>query len=335
MKLPLTKTYDRLWSLEAGITMVVTDLHGDWDVYQRYRDRFVDLQTRGRADWLVFTGDLIHSDSPGPADKSLQIVLDVIDLQNHYGPAVIYLGGNHEAPHIYGISLAKGERIYTPDFEAALTQSGQRAKVIDLFDSLPFFVRTRAGVSLTHAGAPPPLMNSESIHKLFNWSHQQILAWADEKISRENIEALRQGYARLFFGSYEALAKYHLAVSGPDDPRYDHLLRGFYVSNIPTFNNILWPALFTRCEREYGSANYAIFLDALLKELSIEFVPQTLLVAGHIGVKGGYKIVARRHLRLASGKHAHPPEAGQYLLFDAAKPVCRIEDLLQGLHSVY
>ena len=76
----LSKPYPRLRSLDAGKAMVVTDLHGDWDAYQRYRDRFVDLQASGQADYLIFTGDLIHREDDGP-DQSLEIVLDVISLQ--------------------------------------------------------------------------------------------------------------------------------------------------------------------------------------------------------------------------------------------------------------
>jgi hypothetical protein len=37
------KTHPRLWSLDAGVAMVVTDLHGDWDAYARYRDQFIGL----------------------------------------------------------------------------------------------------------------------------------------------------------------------------------------------------------------------------------------------------------------------------------------------------
>lgn len=48
MPITLTKTYPRLWTLEAGIAMIVTDLHGDWDAYSRYRDRFIALRTQGR-----------------------------------------------------------------------------------------------------------------------------------------------------------------------------------------------------------------------------------------------------------------------------------------------
>ena len=60
MAFRLTKAYPRLWSLDAGVAMVVTDLHGDWDSYARYRDRFIELHAAGQADCLIFTGDLIH-----------------------------------------------------------------------------------------------------------------------------------------------------------------------------------------------------------------------------------------------------------------------------------
>ena len=153
MALTLTQSYPRLWSLEAGVAMVVTDLHGDWDTYQRYRDRFVDLQAANNANCLIFTGDLIHAENQH-SDRSIKIVLDVLALQNSYGPAIIYLCGNHELPHIYGLNLAKGDRIYTPDFEKSLTESKQRDEVITLFASLSFYVRTRAGVS---SGARPSI----------------------------------------------------------------------------------------------------------------------------------------------------------------------------------
>jgi len=262
MSFTLTKTYPRLWSLEEGVAMVVTDLHGDWDAYHRYRDRFVDLQAHGRADCLVFTGDLIHAEDP-EADQSIEIVLDVLALRNSYGQAIIYLCGNHELPHIYSISLAKDQRVYTPDFETAMVKSGQREEIMALFHSLPFYLRTKAGVTLTHAGASPVTVNSENALKLFNWNHQQLWDWASKVVAGEDVAALRVGYANSNYGlPYDALAHYFLAVSKPNDPRYDDLLRGFFASNHPYFLRFLWPALFTRCEKEYGSGDYAIFLDA-------------------------------------------------------------------------
>ncbi len=334
MSLLLAKTASRLWSIEAGQVMVVTDLHGDWDAYRRYRDRFVALQAAGQADILLFSGDLIHRESSGEPDHSVEIVLDVLDLQAAYGEAVIYLCGNHELPHIYGISLAKGDQEYTAAFEAALNQSRRRAEVMALFDSLPFYIRTRAGVLLTHAGAAAPHADPRQAGRLFHWSHQRVLTWA-EKMMAADVAALRQGYARMQQVSYDVLAQHYLAVSGPDDPRYNDLLRGFLAGQEPTFNGVLWPALFTRCEQEYGQTDYGIFLEALLQEASVDYFPQQVLVAGHITIRGGYQVVARRHLRLASAHHATPREAGYYLLFEAGQPIKDVSALLSRLGTIY
>jgi hypothetical protein len=129
------------------------------------------------------------------------------------------------------------------------------------------------------------------------------------------------------------MARRYLAVSGADDPRYDDLLIGFLVSSVPDFE-LLWAALFNRNEREYGQRDYAIFLDALLKELSAGYHPQEVLVTGHVPCRGGYTLLAGRQLRLASGSHAHPRHAARYLLFDVARPVRQADELLEGLGSV-
>ncbi len=314
--------------------MVVTDLHGDWDAYCRYRDRFLFLFNNGMADALVFTGDLVHSDDPDH-DQSLEIVLDVLEMRRSFGPAIIYLCGNHEMPHIYGISLARGERIFTPAFEKRLTQSGQRAEVLALFNSLPFYIRTRAGISLTHAGAASVHSLPATPHKLFTWDHQAILAWAGQIMAGEDLEALRRGFSQRHNNiPYPTLANYLLAVADPADPRYNDLLRGFLAGNHPDFYRVLWPALFTRNEAEYGAADYRIFLDALLQAMSQDYVPQQVLVAGHMAVNKGYKIVAGQHLRLASGTHARPRESGLYLVFDAAHPA-DIDNLTRRFSSVF
>lgn len=315
--------------------MVVTDLHGDWDTYQRYRDRFVHLHAQGDADCLIFTGDLIHSDSPSTPDHSLDIVLDVLALQATYGDAITYLCGNHELPHIYAFGLSRGEVEYTPAFEAALSQSGHRSAAIDLFLALPFYVRTAAGVSLTHAGAADHVTEAQIAHIVFTWDHEQQLAEAEAQLEHYDIAGLRRAYARLSqAASYDALARHYLAVTGPDDPRYDDLLRGFVATASAGFEYV-HSALFTRCEHEYGAAQYTTILAAMLRYLSVDYVPQRVLVAGHLETPGGHQVVARRHLRLASGCHAKPREAGAYLLFDTARPVEEVEELLAGLYSIY
>ncbi|MCI0394331.1 MAG: metallophosphoesterase [Chloroflexi bacterium] len=313
----------------------MSDLHGDWDAYRRYRDRFVALQARGEADWLILAGDLIHADSPADPDDSLEMVTNVLALQATYGEAIIYLCGNHELPHIYGFSLSKGETEYTPGFEATLSQSGRRAEIMGLFDGLPFFVRTAGGASITHAGASRAATTKREALKLFRWNHQEQLSIAEGLLAEEDVPGLRRAYARLSqVESYEALARRYLAVTGPDDPRYDDLLRGMFVMMIPGFD-LLWEALFTTCERNEGEEAYEATLIQMLAYLSEGFDEQRVLVAGHMKTPGGHQVVAGRHLRLASAAHARPREAGLYLLFDVARPVYQAADLQTNLFSVY
>jgi Icc-related predicted phosphoesterase len=327
----LSKPYPRLWSLDAGVAMVVTDLHGDWDAYQRYRNRFVDLQARGQADCLILTGDLIHRDEPAEPDRSLDMVLDVLKLRATYGDAIIYLCGNHELPHIYGFGLSKGDADFTPAFEAAL--GSHRSAVIKLFRSLPFFVRTAAGISLTHAGASEPSANEASAFTLFTWSHEKQLAQAEALLADQDVDSLRRAFAKLSQAqSYDALARYYLAVTGADDPRYNDLLRGFLASTSTDFGH-LYEALFTSCERENGLAQYSAILTGTLQQLSIGYAQQRVLVAGHMVTNNGHTVIADRHLRLASGCHAGPRERGAYLLFDAARPIKQATDLLTDLRG--
>jgi hypothetical protein len=323
-------------TLDAGIAMVVTDLHGDWDAYCRYRDLFLTMEAQGQADYLIFAGDLIHSDD-SLADRSLDIVLDVLSLRETLGERLIYLLGNHEMPHIYGITLRRGDRIYTPSFEAAMGE--HRTAICSLFESLPFYVRTRAGVSICHAGAAAEVSTPESAAKVFGYSHRRVLDEVRAQLPVDQRASLRAGFTKLNGESYDDLARRYLAVSGPDDPRYDDLLIGSIISSIHSDFGLLWAALFTRNELKYGEQDYAIFLDALLRELSLlrlndlayTFHQQEVLVTGHIGCQGGYTVVVERQLRLASGSHAHPRQSARYLLFDVERPVRQVDELLRGL----
>ena len=56
----------------------------------------------------------------------------------------------------------------------------------------------------------------------------------------EDVDALRQGYVKMNNGiPYHILASYFLDVSGPDDPRYDDLLRGFVASGLAHFDKAI------------------------------------------------------------------------------------------------
>jgi predicted MPP superfamily phosphohydrolase len=330
MTLHLTKSFPRLWSLHKGVAMIVTDLHGNWDIYQRYRDRFVDLHARGHADYIIFTGDMIHR-APVSPDYSLDIVLDVLQLQARYGDAVIYMCGNHELPHRYGFVLSKGLIEYTPAFEAALNRSPHRGAILDLFDRLPFYIRTAAGVSITHAGASSATVEQINSYNLFTWQHDRLVAWADNHMYEPDRATLRSGYARLSgVESYATLVQHYLGITDSNDERYDDLLRAMFVTSHPDFQT-LREALFTRCEQEYGTQLYAQLLLTLLNHLSVEYVPQRFLITGHLTTPQGYTCVAEQQLRIASAQHAVPRETGCYLLLDTSQPMQRIEELVRSV----
>ena len=335
MPLNLAKEQSRLWSLNSGVAMVVTDLHGDWEIYKRYRDHFMDLNSQGIVDCIIFTGDLIHSESNNYPDQSLEIVLDILELRSKFGNSVIYLCGNHELPHIYGYALAKGKIEYTPFFEQQMSRSNVRRDIINLFISLPFYIRTAAGVSITHAGAAPIISSLKLAKQLFNWNHENILSKVRLLLSKSNKEEIRSAYAKLSQAkSYEELAIQYLSVTGMDDPRFDDLLIGFFATSVDGFD-LLYSALTTKCELEFGLETYDDMLVTLLQYLSSEYINQFFLVSGHITVQNGYEIVTKNQLRIASGVHSKPLNMGRYLLFDTAQPIETMDKLLEKIHSIY
>lgn len=323
--------WNRVIDLETGIAMVVTDLHGDGDAYARYRDRFLDLHAHGQADFFILTGDLLHRTPPDP-DDSLAMILDVLRLKTELGDRLIYLMGNHEMPHRYSFTLRKGNDLFTPRFEWAIAnyQMGQqRAQIMALLDSLPFYLRTKAGVTLCHAGAFPGVDE-----QLFALSHEAVLAETAVSIPPD----IRPGYRRLLSRqnktSYDQFVYDNFAITGPDDPRYDDPLIGSAALSAHPDADLLWRALFTRNEKENGRS-YPVYQTELLRSLSQNYHAQRVLVTGHIDCQGGYTLVNKQQLRLASAKHAHPREKGVYLLFDVGLPVTQAGDLLSGLGNIF
>lgn len=325
-------TYQRVVNIDRGFVMVVTDLHGDWPLYERYRDIFLKMRAGGWIDTLVFTGDLIHSEGPPETDKSLEIVLDLIELHRELGDNLVVLLGNHEMPHLYTVVLSKGDRVYTPRFEAAMGE--HREAILTFFDALPFYARTPAGVSISHAGAFPQAHDPSAMARLFSFSHRALWKKAASYVPVEHRAQFRAQLAALSEDAYNAFVQEHFAVTDPDDPRYDDYLISQFAMRDPAFE-LLWSALFVANEAEYGRGPYAGYVSALLQNLSEGYAPQSVLVAGHIGCRGGYRVMARgQQLRIASGIHAHPYDSARYLLFDAENPVANANALLPGLGNV-
>jgi hypothetical protein len=323
----------RLVDLQAGTGMVVTDLHGDWDAYRRYRDRFLALQAQGKADYLILTGDLVHFTGPPELDQSLEIVLDVIDLGRELGERLVYLLGNHELPHIYSYILAKGDYLFTPRFQWAM--GAHRGAIIDLFENLPFFLRTKAGVVICHAGVSDVVRQPGGLAQLFDLWHQDILADTGARYSLELRPALRQTLGQQHGRSYGELVRDCFAVNSADDPRYDDFLIGSFALGTSRSLQLLYELVTTRNELQHGRQLHETLLQETLASLSAGFERQRVLVSGHMDCDGGHTLVSPYHLRLASAKNAHPRAAGQYLLFDMAQKIGSAEALLPRLGSVF
>lgn len=337
-------TAQRVLDLNSGTAMVVTDLHGAWDVYHRLRDQFLAQHAAGSLDYFILCGDLIHSEGLEENDASLEILLDIMALQAELSSkTVIMLLGNHELPHIYGLTLAKGSVEYTPRFEAALTRFDQRFKasqrrkdVVDFLMTLPFFVRTKAGVLLTHAGAGADVVSIKHAERLFNLDHAALIDSADKELKKLDIASLRRGYSHFTGLSYEEQAKRYLAVTGPDDARYNDLLRVLFLTGQNTDFDLMWNTLFSQNELEVGESTYQRTVKTFLQVISeVSPCEQRVLTTGHIGVKDGYLEVGKQQLRFASHTHAFPKRSARYLLLDCETQVKTTSDLVGSLKFVF
>ena len=212
----VSQNSNRVINLTEGQAMVVTDLHGDWDAYQRYRDTFFQLRGLGHVDVLVLNGDMIHASAPAEQDKSLEIVLDIMRLKKELGNNLIYVLGNHEVPHIYSITLQKGDELFTPRFEFAM--GDRREEIVAFFDSLPFYVRTPGGISICHTGASTALGETNGVERLFNFSHQNILQRTRSQITQEERPSLIRAMRKMHGRTYNEMSRKWFAVQGLDDP---------------------------------------------------------------------------------------------------------------------
>ncbi len=334
----------RIIDLNSGKAMVVTDLHGAWDAYYKLRDLFLEQHAKGEVDHFVICGDLIHNEGMEEVDASLDMLLDVMALQAELGKdKVVMLLGNHELPHIYGLTLAKGSVEFTPRFEGALTRLDQRYKasikrkeIRAFLASLPFFARTKGGVLITHAGAASDVSSTKHVERLLNLEHDDLIELADRELKKFDIGSLQRGYSHFTGITYDEQAKHYLAVSGTDDPRYNELLRVLFLSGQNTDFDLMWNTLFSQNELDVGESAYLKTLKNFLNYFStVSKTELRVLVSGHISVKNGYVEVGKQQLRLASCTHAFPRKSARYLMLDCEKTINSAEDLVPCLRYVF
>lgn len=323
---------NRIVDIQSGTAFVVSDLHGEWEPYVLYRDYFAHLHERGEAEYLIFLGDIIHGYGSEEDDASVDMLLDIMHLQEHYGhDKVIMLLGNHELPHIYGITLSKGDVNFTPRFEHALGE--HRPAIIEFLKSLPFAARTSNGVMLMHAGASGLTARQDAYDTLVDFEHDKLLSEADTLAHSDDVMQMVSRILKIDAETYEQAARKSLAVTGPDDPRFYDLLRGVIASNLEPEWSILWHFFFSRCEQDMLLEDYAGFLSEFLETYSTD-VPLRALVTGHISVRGGAAVIADRQLRIGSWAHALPPEDGSFLYLNTDVPINDAHDLMSFVYPI-
>ena len=322
---------DRVLTLTEGNALIVTDLHGDGDAFQRCRDYFLASQARGELDTIIFCGDLIHRESVPAEDDSLPMLLALQAWQASDPEHVIYLLGNHELAHLYRIDLRKGDHRYTPRLATAM--GDKRADLLAYLATLPFYVRTAAGVAIAHAGASSAMLAADNWQALRWLDHNAV--WADlaARYPPAACRRLRDQMSALRPVSYDDLVRDAWNVQSPADPFYDDWLLNQLFMMEPLFD-LLWNSFFLKNELDFGS-EYEQMVKAFLSLLSEGFQPQKLLVCGHIVCADGAQRVNSNQLRLASAAHARPRAAGKMLRLRLDRPVSSLSQLESQLIPLF
>jgi len=325
-------THPRAVDLDHGTAMVITDLHGEGAVFDYLIGKFLNLRRLNKVDYLIICGDLIHCRS-NYKDESVRMLHRIYQMQAKMGrDKIILLMGNHEMPHVYSFTLAKGSQVFTSTFEQMLSDSGKRNELMQFLESLPFFVRTKAGVLITHAGASAAIKNPHDADHLLTFDHEALLQLADDRLrNRYDVERIKNDQ------EYLTQARHYLAISGPDDPRVTHLLRGQMLAEQEPDFKFLWDVLFARNEQAWATHTYEQHITPMFLDAISEVSPYELrvIVSGHIGTRGGHTLVGTKQLRLSTYTHAHPNEAGEYLLLDCARSVQTAAELVPYLQPLF
>ena len=151
---------------DKGRLLIVTDLHGDLEDYEKY----INLWDCNNPDFhLVFVGDFIHSIYED--DKSIEIIEDVIEKDKKYSNFHPLLG-NHEWSHITGTPVFKGYQNQTNDFENLIIEKKGSlepylSEYVEYFKSMPFFVKTANGLFISHTGPSKLVKSMNDFNEIF------------------------------------------------------------------------------------------------------------------------------------------------------------------------
>lgn len=279
-------TDKKVIDVDSGMWMVVADLHGNLEDYQRAKETFVRNKEKGNLEGIIFAGDIIHSYSEN--EHSKEILDDMMALKEKYG-SVIPLLGNHELSSIYNYILTakteEGDTTFGSDFEHQI--KGEKEKYTDFLKSFAIAVRTKGGLIINHAGPTSAIdYFEEDIYK----NHlEQVIAIDHDAILKENKESWddldeeeKENFKEKIVPSvlkvpYDKALEL-LAISPEDKGRYEDLILGYYFvsRNVDGtwLNSILTHTDLSR-------------LDDFFKIMSDENYKPEILLHGHIHPPAG------------------------------------------------
>jgi predicted MPP superfamily phosphohydrolase len=285
--------------IQFGRLMIVSDLHGNGFDFRQVLKVYRKLKSEGKADCLVFLGDLIHAYPGKQKDESLEMIQELIQMgANQEGSDVICLLGNHEFVHIYHIPLQRGNLEFTSWFENRIRKN--REDIVRFFMDMPFMLRTKGGVLLNHTGSS----NRYSETKFdFNW-----------------------------FKEYRHKGEFTTHIDHIH--RYDPQIGSQFMSTAE--GDYLWDVLMNGNERQYGEEYYEL-VDNLLEFASADRkdFPLRTLVSGHIGVDYGAEIIGEHKLRLCSSAGCLRDLEKKYLLIEADKIYLNSTELMECCRDLF
>ncbi|PKQ61108.1 hypothetical protein BZG02_16825 [Labilibaculum filiforme] len=286
--------------IQFGKLMIVSDLHGNGFDFRQILKVYHALKSEGKADYLVFLGDLIHAYPGKQKDESLEIVKNLIDWKtNQKASDIICLLGNHEFVHIYHIALQRGNLEFTSWFENRIRKN--RETIVRFFMDMPFMLRTKGGVLINHTGSSDRYEHCSETD--FNWLKEYA-------------------HKGQFDAHIRTIQSYHPSIGS----QFMDTKEG----------NYLWDVFMNGNERQYGE-KYLDMIDDLLRFATIdrEQYPMTVLVSGHVGVDYGAETIGDYKLRLCSSAGCLRDLEKKFLLIDAEKKYSNSVELLECCHDLF
>ena len=278
----------RVRQLKDGSALVVSDLHGNRNDFERTLKLYYGLKETGECRYLIICGDLIHGYS-GYQDDSLSMLIRLIELLER-DPDIIYLMGNHELSHVMHWKMQKSNQCFTQNFENQI--KGDRYFYWNFLQNLPFAVFTQGGLVINHSGASKALAGTTDERWDLFFKIMSKSKWYSNLDFEDS------------FGIKDNQKNYW-------DPEF-----GSRTLDIAA-GKILWEIFMNKNELQYGS-NYQNYVNCFLATMN-ELADGNVLVSGHLEVENGFEIVNHKHFRICTSYGVKDQSYKKYLLLPTDK----------------